>query len=418
MFIDNMKIDIDNIETYNYELPLERIAEYPLAIRDQSKLLVYKDETISDSLFTSIIDYLPSNALLVFNNTRVVQARFLFQTPTGVAVEIFSLEPAEGGPAESMSSKGPVIWKCFVGNAKRWKQPLLERNVMLPSGEALSFCAKQMDKKDDYYIIEFSWNLAYITFSEIFSLLGDLPLPPYMKRKTEESDKVRYQTIYAKHEGSVAAPTAGLHFTEQVFEALKLKGIEQKEVTLHVGAGTFKPVKTVSIKDHSMHSEHISVSKEIIEYLCAEGAGKFVVPIGTTSMRTLESLYWLGCKLVDDSAESIGLLPELQQWDAYSLKPLSLVDSMKNLLSYLSKNNATAFLAKTSLLIKPGYEFKVCKALITNFHQPKSTLLCLVASFIGIEPMREIYNFALAGNYRFLSYGDSSLLFGKNVLSD
>ena len=411
-----MKIDLDKIETYNYDLPLDRIAEYPLALRDQSKLLVYKDEIITDSLFTSIADYLPTNALLVFNNTRVVQARFLFQTSTGATVEIFSLEPAEGGPAESMSSNGPVVWKCFVGNAKRWKHSLLERNVLLPTGESLTFFAKHIDKKEDYYIIEFSWSLPHVTFSEIFSLLGDLPLPPYMKRKTEDNDKVRYQTIYAKHEGSVAAPTAGLHFTEEVFEALKLKGIQRKEVTLHVGAGTFKPVKTDSIKDHLMHSEYISVSKEIIECLSAQGANTFVVPVGTTSMRTLESLYWLGCKLVD-GYEQVELVPELQQWDAYLLPSLSLVDSMKNLLFYLSKNNLTVFSAKTSLLIKPGYEFKVCKALVTNFHQPKSTLLCLVASLIGIETMKKIYNFALDNNYRFLSYGDSSLLFSKNPTS-
>ncbi|WP_026209818.1 S-adenosylmethionine:tRNA ribosyltransferase-isomerase [Cytophaga aurantiaca] len=408
-----MKIDTDNIETYNYDLPLERIAEYPLAIRDQSNLLVYKNEKIVDDLFTSITDHLPSNSLLVFNNTRVVQARFLFQTSTGAAVEIFSLEPNEGGPAESMSAKGPVVWKCFVGNAKRWKQPVLERNVMLPSGDALIFHAKQLDKKDDYYIIEFSWNLTHITFSEIFSLLGDLPLPPYMKRKTEENDKLRYQTIYAKHEGSVAAPTAGLHFTEQVFESLKSKGIECREVTLHVGAGTFKPVKTDSLKDHSMHSEYITVSKEIIECLCADDNNKFIVPVGTTSMRTLESLYWLGCKLTNDLSEGSDVLPELQQWDAYSLNPLPLKDSMENLLAFISKRNANVFSARTSLLIKPGYEFKVCKALITNFHQPKSTLLCLVASFIGVDPMKKIYDSALANNYRFLSYGDSSLLFGK-----
>jgi S-adenosylmethionine:tRNA ribosyltransferase-isomerase len=415
MFINDMKIDIDNIETYNYELPSERIAEYPLAIRDQSKLLVYKNEKIIDRVFTDIVDQLPSNTLLIFNNTRVVQARFLFQTTTGATVEIFSLEPNEGGPAESMSAKSPVIWKCFVGNAKRWKQPLLERNVILPSGELLTLHAKHIDKKEDYYIIEFSWNLSHITFSEIFSLLGDLPLPPYMKRKTEDSDKVRYQTIYAKYEGSVAAPTAGLHFTEQVFDALESKGIERKEVTLHVGAGTFKPVKTDSIKDHSMHSEHINVSKEIIENLYKDGAGKFVVPVGTTSMRTLESLYWLGCKLDEHFVVLEGTMPELLQWDAYSLKPLPLADAMKNILSYLSKRNTSVFLAKTSLLIKPGYDFKVCKALITNFHQPKSTLLCLVASFTGIGSMKEIYDFALTNNYRFLSYGDSSLLFGKKT---
>jgi S-adenosylmethionine:tRNA ribosyltransferase-isomerase len=414
MFIDSMKIDTDNIETYNYDLPLERIAEYPLAVRDQSKLLVYKEEKISHHVFTSIAAHLPSNALLVFNNTRVVQARFLFQTQTGAALEIFSLEPAEGGPAESMSAKGPVVWKCFVGNAKRWKQPLLERTVILPTNETLIFHAKQIEKKEDYYIIEFSWNVTHITFSEIFSLLGDLPLPPYMKRKTEDSDKVRYQTIYAKHEGSVAAPTAGLHFTENVFDALQDNGIQRKEVTLHVGAGTFKPVKTDSINDHSMHGEHISVSREIIEYLYQHGEESFIVPVGTTSMRTLESLYWLGCKLT----EVFTGLPELLQWDAYSVKPLSLIASMKNILSYLDKHNFTVFSAKTSLLIKPGYEFKVCKALVTNFHQPKSTLLCLVASFIGIEPMKRIYDAALGGEYRFLSYGDSSLLFGKASSSD
>lgn len=406
-----MNFDTDNIEIYNYELPNERIAEYPLAMRDQSKLLVYKDDVVTDSSFTSIADYLPSNSLLIFNNTRVVQARFLFQTQTGATVEIFSLEPLEGSPAESMRANESVVWKCFVGNAKRWKQPTVERNVLLPDGQYLTFCAKLLDKKEDYYIIEFSWSLSDITFSEIFSLLGDLPLPPYMKRKTEESDKLRYQTIYAKHEGSVAAPTAGLHFTEAVFERLKSKGIGSKEVTLHVGAGTFKPVKTDSINDHSMHSEHISITKEVIECLYAEGGSKFLVPVGTTSMRTLESLYWLGCKLTPDMVESIGSVPELKQWDAYSLTTLSLADSMKNILSYLSRRNVSVFEAKTSLLIKPGYTFKVCNALITNFHQPKSTLLCLVASFIGIKPMKKIYQHALSHNYRFLSYGDSSLLF-------
>jgi S-adenosylmethionine:tRNA ribosyltransferase-isomerase len=412
MFINTMKIDTDNIETYNYDLPVERIAEYPLAERDQSKLLVYKDDHISDKTFSSIVDELPRNTLLVFNNTRVVQARFLFQTPTGATVEIFSLEPAEGhgGPAESMSARGKVIWKCFVGNAKRWKQPELIREVQLENGSMLSFHARQIEQKADYYLIEFSWNLEDITFSEIFSLLGDLPLPPYMKRKTEASDKERYQTVYAKHEGSVAAPTAGLHFTDAIMQRLAEKGIQKQEVTLHVGAGTFKPVKTDSIKEHTMHSEYIHVNRATVELL-KNADNLQVTPVGTTSMRTLESLYWLGCKLFSNAALT-GKLLELTQWDAYELPALSLREAMEELLKYIntsSDNNALS--AKTALLIKPGYEFKVCDAIITNFHQPKSTLLCLVSAFIGIESMNKVYHFALKNDYRFLSYGDSSLLF-------
>jgi S-adenosylmethionine:tRNA ribosyltransferase-isomerase len=399
------------IETYNYELPIDRIAEYPLANRDQSKLLIRKGNDIIDTHFYSIAEALPKNSLLIFNNTRVVQARFLFQTETGATIEVFSLEPADGmgGPAESMSARDSVVWKCFVGNAKRWKQNLLERHVMLIDGTHLTFVAKQLERLEDYYLIEFSWNVNSITFSEIFSLFGDLPLPPYMKRKTEESDKVRYQTIYAKHEGSVAAPTAGLHFTDEIFEALKQKGIERKEVTLHVGAGTFKPVKTDSIQDHLMHSEYISVDIEIIDCLRTNQNRTCIVPVGTTSMRTLESLYWLGCKLT--GAVPVNHEPELEQWDAYTLEPLSLEASMENIKAYLQRSNKQTFSARTSLLIKPGYDFKVCNALITNFHQPKSTLLCLVASFVGIDMMKNIYDFALSHDYRFLSYGDSSLLF-------
>lgn len=412
MFIDAMKIDTDNIETYNYELPLDRIAEYPLAERDQSKLLVYKDNHIADEKFASVVDLLPANTLLVFNNTRVVQARFLFQTPTGAIVEIFSLEPAEGqgGPAESMTARERVIWKCFVGNAKRWKQPELIREVLLESGQQLAFHARQLEQREDYYVIEFCWNVKEITFSEIFSLLGDLPLPPYMKRKTEASDKERYQTVYAKNEGSVAAPTAGLHFTGPILEKLLHKGIQTEEVTLHVGAGTFKPVKTNSINEHTMHSEYIHVHRTTVERIRNQN-NLLITPVGTTSMRTLESLYWLGCKLnaTPDLASSI---PYLNQWDAYVLPTLSISESMDSLLRYMdSLVDPHGFSAKTALLIKPGYDFKICKALITNFHQPKSTLLCLVASFIGLSGMKQVYSHALKHEYRFLSYGDSSLLF-------
>lgn len=405
-------VDINSIESYNYELPLDRIAEYPLADRASSKFLVYKNEEIIDSTFKNIGNYLPLNTLLVFNNTRVVQARFLFQTVTGATIEIFSLEPAdgEGGPAESMTATGSVKWKCFVGNAKKWKQETLERSVQLSSGEILTCYAKQLERREDYYIIELSWNQNYTTLSEIFSLLGDLPLPPYMKRKTEESDKVRYQTVYAKHEGSVAAPTAGLHFTTEIVEALKAKGIRQAEVTLHVGAGTFKPVKTDSILDHPMHGEFICVSQSFIEQCVAE-SDLFIIPVGTTSARTLESLYWLGCKLVHNPAVFDQGIPELTQWDAYEISPVSFIEAFNELVNYLKKKGLKEFKAKTSLLIKPGYRFKVCKALITNFHQPKSTLLCLVSSFVGIQSMKKIYDFALNHEYRFLSYGDSSILF-------
>jgi S-adenosylmethionine:tRNA ribosyltransferase-isomerase len=403
------------IDTYDYDLPLNRIAEYPLANRDESKLLIYKNKTIIDGAFKTIVETVPRNALLVFNNTRVVQARFLFYTETGAQVEVFSLEPAEGGPAESMSTKELVVWKCFVGNAKRWKQPILERSITIESGKVLVFRAKQIERKEDYYIIEFNWNIPERSFSEIFTLLGDLPLPPYMKRKTEESDKERYQTVYAKHEGSVAAPTAGLHFTDTIIESLHKKGIALKEVTLHVGAGTFKPVKTDSILEHTMHGEYISVTKEFIEYLIEYLHSKCIIPVGTTSMRTLESLYWLGCKLKRDSKFKT-VLPELEQWDAYSIEPISVEESLQSILVFLQSRGCSNFEARTSLLIKPGYVFKMCNALITNFHQPKSTLLCLVASFIGIEEMKRLYTFAMEHDYRFLSYGDSSILFKNHKI--
>ena len=408
----SMNIDTDDIETYNYDLPVERIAEYPLAERDQSKLLVYQNKQITDSQFKSIIDFIPANALLIFNNTRVVQARFLFQTETGAIIEVFSLEPADGqgGPAESMSARDKVIWKCFVGNAKRWKQSELVRYVELANGDRLSFHAKKVEKKEDYYVIEFSWNLNQITFSEIFALLGDLPLPPYMKRKTEEADKIRYQTIYAKDEGSVAAPTAGLHFTNEILNQLANKKIEKQEVTLHVGAGTFKPVKTESIQNHTMHSEYISVTKDVLQKL-KNSRSACVIPVGTTSMRTLESLYWLGCKLHTGTYATSAPVLELNQWDAYSLKQIPIETAMEALIDFVESRNQVVFHAKTALLIKPGYTFQICNGLITNFHQPKSTLLCLVASFIGIDAMHQLYNHALAADYRFLSYGDSSLLF-------
>ena len=404
-------IDPDSIDIYDYDLPAEYIAEYPLEKRDQSKLLIYKNNTITDSNFYLIDKFLPSNALLIFNNSRVVQARFLFQTSTAATIELFSLEPADGqgSHSESLSNKGSVVWKCFVGNAKRWKQQILERVIQTESGENVYLEVEIISKKEDYFIVRFSWNPASLSFSEILLLFGDLPLPPYMKRNTEASDKIRYQTVYSKEEGSVAAPTAGLHFTEELMSKLLTIGVRQNFVTLHVGAGTFKPVKTNSLSEHIMHSEYINVSKECIEQLLSKDAFS-IIPVGTTSMRTLESLYWLGCKMHDHPFPE-GILPELLQWDAYTLNALSVSDSIQSLLNYMTTSGLNSFSARTALLIRPGYSFKICDALITNFHQPKSTLLCLVSSFIGIEPLKELYSHALNQKYRFLSFGDSSLLF-------
>jgi len=406
-------LDPDSIDIYDYDLPAEYIAEYPLEKRDQSKLLVYKNSTITDSNFCLIDQFLPSNALLIFNNSRVVQARFLFQTSTAATIELFSLEPADGhgSHAESLSNKGSVVWKCFVGNAKRWKQHMLERVIQTEAGEKIYLQAEIISKKEDYFIIQFSWNPVSLSFSEILLLFGDLPLPPYMKRNTEESDKIRYQTVYSTEEGSVAAPTAGLHFTEVLMRKLLAAGVKQNFVTLHVGAGTFKPVKTNSISQHIMHSEYINITRECIEQLLDKDKLS-IIPVGTTSMRTLESIYWLGCKMHYHPYPEGGL-PELLQWEAYSLERLSVSDAIQAILDYMNASGLNSFSARTALLIKPGYSFKMCDALITNFHQPKSTLLCLVSSFIGIEPLKELYNHALNQRYRFLSFGDSSLLFKK-----
>ena len=359
-------LDPDSIDIYDYDLPAEYIAEYPLEKRDQSKLLVYKNSTITDSNFYLIDEFLPSNSLLIFNNSRVVQARFLFQTATSATIELFSLEPAdgEGSHAESLVTNKSVVWKCFVGNAKRWKQQILERIIQTEAGENIYLQAEIISKKEDYFIIQFSWNPASLSFSEILLLFGDLPLPPYMKRNTEESDKIRYQTVYSKEEGSVAAPTAGLHFTEELMSTLLTSGTKQNFVTLHVGAGTFKPVKTNSLSEHIMHSEYITVTRECIEQLLDKDTLS-IIPVGTTSMRTLESLYWLGCKMHHHPFRE-GVLPELLQWDAYTLEALSVSDSVQTILHYMDTSGLNSFSARTALLIKPGYSFKMCDALISS----------------------------------------------------
>lgn len=393
------------IAEYDYELPDSRIARYPLEGRDQSKLLVYQQGTISEKKFSQLPGYLQNNDLLVINNTRVIHSRLIFKKTTGALIEIFCLEPYEPSDYQlSLQSMHTCSWKCFAGNLKKWKEGPLVKEIVSPKG-IVHLQALKKEQNENYLVIEFSWDKE-VTFASLLELTGETPIPPYLNRKSEEIDKDRYQTVYSLHDGSVAAPTAGLHFTEKVFGKLKEKNVSISEVTLHVGAGTFKPVQTELVNQHEMHSEFFTVSRSTLENLVKNDQ---VVAVGTTSLRTLESLYWLGVKV--SSEMYLDSLPELGQWDAYHLKSsLTYSESMEILLNYLDKHKHNSFSAKTSLMILPGYQVKSAKALITNFHQPKSTLLLLVSAFIGLD-WKKVYAFALENNFRFLSYGDSSLLF-------
>ncbi|HMU47221.1 MAG TPA: S-adenosylmethionine:tRNA ribosyltransferase-isomerase [Chitinophagaceae bacterium] len=397
-----------SIRDFTYSLPEERIAKYPLSERDASKLLIYKDGKISEDVYKNITGHLPDNSLLILNNTKVVEARLLFQKPSGGTVEIFCLEPHEqyADITTAMLQKGKVWWNCLVGGASKWKKG----QVLIKSINETSLSASYIDKKNDYFIIELSWKPSHLSFAEILHFAGMVPLPPYIKRKPEKGDAERYQTVYAEADGSVAAPTAGLHFTDEIFKKLEQKNIEIDFVTLHVGAGTFKPVKTERMQDHIMHSEWIDVSITTIKKLYAHLDGN-IIAVGTTSLRTIESLYWIGLKTYLSPEIQT---PELEQWDAYELdeKNVSVKDAFNSLLNWMEKTNTIRLVTKTRLLIAPGYEFKVIKALITNFHQPQSTLLLLVAALAG-KDWRSVYNYALENNFRFLSYGDGSLLWKK-----
>ena len=399
------------IKDYNYPLPDERIAKFPLAERDTSKLLVYQQGNISQDHFRSLPDYLPQGALMIFNNTRVVRARLHFRksTPTqnenslGALIEIFILEPALPVEyQENFLSRGKCSWYCMVGNLKKWKTGALHQEICIGQ-EKVTLSASRVGTHGTSHEIEFSWNSNH-TWAEVLEATGELPIPPYLNRNTEQSDLTTYQTVYSKIKGSVAAPTAGLHFTPEVLSALDAHGIDREEVTLHVGAGTFKPVKSEEIGDHDMHTEHIAVRRETIEKLIRyEGKA---IAVGTTSVRTLESLYYMGI-LAMQGKEDL----HVEQWMPYEsdTKGIDTCQALSALLEYMDKRNIDVLHSSTQIIIAPGYDFHIVRVMITNFHQPQSTLLLLVSAFVKGD-WHSIYDYALANDFRFLSYGDSSIL--------
>lgn len=400
------KIQNIKIEDYNYELPDERIARHPLTQRDQCKLLVRRrDGEISEHLFSEIPDLLPKDAMLIYNNTRVINARLRFRKGEGGAlIEIFCLEPLQPRDyAVSFAMTTQCSWLCFVGNSKRWKQGALSINVPV-GNESVTLSATRIEKEGNASQVLFYWDNPNVTFAQIIESAGEIPIPPYLNRSTEVSDKTDYQTVYSHIDGSVAAPTAGLHFTPEVLNAVSERGIPRRELTLHVGAGTFQPVKSDCIGEHEMHSEFISVSRSLIEELA--DSKRRVVAVGTTSVRTLESLYHIGCMMSRG-----GWTGELPQWYPYSDNHphLSVKESLSAILSYLDKQQTSQLIASTRVIIAPGYKYNLVKGIITNFHQPQSTLLLLVSAFVGGN-WRDMYDFALARDFRFLSYGDASLL--------
>jgi S-adenosylmethionine:tRNA ribosyltransferase-isomerase len=401
-----------SIANYNYDLPQSKIALFPLEQRDQSKLLVYKNQTIADEVFENIAAHIPEKSLLIFNDTKVINARILFSKATGSTIEVFCLEPtgAFTNYETVMQATSSTTWKCLVGGAAKWQEDSLQKLVTI-GGKKVLLIAKKISHAEGAYVIEFSWNDSTITFAEIIHEAGNVPLPPYLKRKADNTDENRYQTIYATHEGSVAAPTAGLHFTNAVLEKAAAKNIKKEFVTLHVGAGTFMPVKAAHMAEHQMHAEYINVTIPQIENV-RKNLGK-IVAVGTTSTRTLETLYWLGVKVfLNKHIKDL----QLTQWEAY--KPenvnakLPAAKALDALLLWLKNNKLSQVFMQTQILIAPGYSFKIVNMLVTNFHQPKSTLLLLIAAALG-DNWQQLYNHALNNNYRFLSYGDSNLIFIK-----
>lgn len=412
------------IDDYNYSLPDERIAKFPLKERDHSKLLVYNKGKLSDDVFYNLPQYLPQGALMVFNNTRVIQARMHFRKETGALIEVFLMEPALPADYEQMfQSTSHCSWLCMIGNLKKWKDGSLKRDFEI-KGHKLTLSAtmdrsKAIEKGGGTnYWVDFEWDAAEVNFAEILDAVGELPIPPYLNRKTEESDKTTYQTVYSKIKGSVAAPTAGLHFTDKVLKDIDAHGITRDEVTLHVGAGTFKPVKTEKIEGHKMHSEYIVVHRHTFERLLQHDSK--AIAVGTTSVRTLESLYYVGVKILRNPNATEEDL-SVEQWEPYDLphddaglvivegKPVQVCDSIKAILDYLERDGLEALHTSTRIIIAPGYVYKIVKMLVTNFHQPKSTLLLLVSAFLK-GSWQEVYNYALDHGFRFLSYGDSNLL--------
>ena len=400
------------IKDYTYNLPAAKIAGHPLAERDSSRLLVYKSGKIIDDHFFNLQNHLPPFSSLIVNDTKVIEARLLFKKDTGGLIEIFCLEPAELDISIAMEQKGQVLWNCLIGGASKWKEGLVLEKKLYVNGVATTLFARYVKKLADSFIIEFSWQPPNASFADMVHEAGDIPLPPYIRRQAEEEDAERYQTVFAKRKGSVAAPTAALHFTPQSFERLRANHIDIGHVTLHVGAGTFKPVKSETIADHTMHAEHFEVDLPTLQKL--KDAVE-IIAVGTTSLRTLESLYWLGIKQMRDPQKENKELV-LHQWDAYHIEEsqVSYADSLNALIVYMHEHQLSHLYCCTSLLIIPGYQFRSATALITNFHQPNSTLLLLVAAFVG-DNWKNIYQHALDNDYRFLSYGDSSLIWRKDV---
>lgn len=392
------------ISEYSYHLPDARIAKYPLAERDSSKLLVWNKGAIKKEQFKNIIHYIPADSLLVFNNTRVIHARLFFRKDTGAKIEIFCLEPVQ--PADhqlAFQQTSRVVWKCMVGNAKKWKDGELVRPIEL-NEKTIHLQARKVKQEGNSFFIEFAWNGNY-HFAEIIENSGVLPIPPYLNRETEPADEETYQTVYAKSDGSVAAPTAGLHFTETVMNELANKNVALRELTLHVGAGTFQPVKSEKIDGHKMHHEKVIVSKKFIEELLVNH--RKVIAVGTTSVRSLESIYWAGLKLgnQNNSLQNI----EIEQWEPYETHlNVSVQEALKNVINYLEKHKLAELQFSTQIIIVPGYKFKLVEGMVTNFHQPQSTLLLLIGAFLGND-WKKVYDFALENEFRFLSYGDSNL---------
>lgn len=396
------------IDDYSYDLPDERIAKYPLAVRDESKLLTYLSGEIGTRVFRELPDVLPGGTMLVFNNTKVIQARLHFQKESGGVVEIFCLDPIDPLDYQlSFAAQGRCVWRCMIGRLKLWKSGALKKECLI-DGKPITLSAVKLSSAGMVHSVEFSWDDSTISFAEILDSMGELPIPPYLNRKTEESDKRTYQTVYSKIKGSVAAPTAGLHFTENVLGNLDAKGIERAELTLHVGAGTFYPVKSDSIGGHDMHTEVIEVPLSTLKRIRAS-LGK-IIAVGTTSVRTLESLYFMGCRVLKGDNEMF-----VSQWEPYeSTYEAGAAEALDALINYLESKKLEFLHGSTQIIIVPGYKRRIVKGLVTNFHQPKSTLLLLISAFVG-DDWRKIYKYAMENGYRFLSYGDSSLLLPEKI---
>ncbi len=400
-----------SIHDYTYALPTEKIAFHPLEKRDQSKLLIYNNGDIQTDFYSGIANHLPPDSLIVFNDTKVMEARLLFKKPTGATIEIFCLEHGTVYPdiSTAMTQRGTVQWQCLIGGASKWKPGQILEKHWLSEGKEQVLYARYDGKNGDCFNISFSWEPYELSFAEILHQAGVMPLPPYIKREATTEDAGRYQTIYADKDGSVAAPTAGLHFTDAIMNSLKNKNIETSYVTLHVGAGTFKPVKASIMEDHSMHSEYIDIRidtlKKLIDY-----TEKDITAVGTTSLRTLESLYWMGVKSLTNPSITIDEI-SINQWDAYELAAdnISTSNALNGLMEWMQRHQSERLITTTRLLIAPGYKIRIANRLVTNFHQPQSTLLLLVAAFIG-DDWRKVYDFALENDFRFLSYGDGCLL--------